>query len=158
MSICVHPWFRYLPQIIMNAGQHILIFLVRVYRWTLSPVLTVLFGPNGGCRYTPTCSQYTLQSIQTHGAILGSWLGVKRICRCNPMGGCGHDPVLTGSARVSRAEFGVSPNSRKSNIFLKLSEGQNLRRDASNCTPEAYAPHFKLKSHSSKFKTAFHGS
>jgi uncharacterized protein len=77
----------------MNVGQHILIFLIRVYRWTLSPVLTVLFGPNSGCRYTPTCSRYALQAIQKHGAISGTWLGLKRICRCNPFGGCGHDPV-----------------------------------------------------------------
>ncbi|MEO5804119.1 MAG: membrane protein insertion efficiency factor YidD [Verrucomicrobiota bacterium] len=77
----------------MNAGQHILIFLVRIYRWTLSPVKTVLFGPLGRCRYTPSCSKYALESIQTYGAISGSWLALKRICRCHPFGGCGHDPV-----------------------------------------------------------------
>lgn len=77
----------------MNPAQHILIFLVRLYRWTLSPVLGALFGPNGGCRYTPSCSKYALEAIQRHGAIPGSWLAVKRICRCNPLGGCGHDPV-----------------------------------------------------------------
>jgi putative membrane protein insertion efficiency factor len=77
----------------MNFGQHILIFFVRIYRVTLSPVLTVVFGPNGGCRYTPSCSRYALEAIQTHGAISGSWMSLKRICRCNPFGGCGHDPA-----------------------------------------------------------------
>lgn len=77
----------------MNAAQHILAFLVRVYRWTLSPAKTLLFGPLGHCRYTPSCSQYALDAIRLHGAAAGSWLALKRICRCHPFGGCGHDPV-----------------------------------------------------------------
>jgi putative membrane protein insertion efficiency factor len=77
----------------MNLAQQILIFAVRVYRWTLSPAKTFLFGPLAGCRYTPTCSAYALESIQRHGALSGSWLAVKRICRCHPWGGCGPDPV-----------------------------------------------------------------
>jgi putative membrane protein insertion efficiency factor len=77
----------------MNLGQHILICLVQIYRWTLSPVFAVLFGPNGGCRFTPSCSKYALDAIQLHGAILGSWLSLKRICRCHPFAECGHDPV-----------------------------------------------------------------
>lgn len=77
----------------MNPLQHILIFAVRVYRLTLSPAQALLFGPAGGCRFTPTCSQYALEAIRTHGALAGSALAVKRIGRCHPWGGCGHDPV-----------------------------------------------------------------
>jgi uncharacterized protein len=66
---------------------------VRVYRCLLSPVKTFVFGPSGRCRFTPTCSQYALESIRQHGALRGSWLAARRLCRCHPWGGCGHDPV-----------------------------------------------------------------
>jgi putative membrane protein insertion efficiency factor len=77
----------------VNAAQHILIFGVRLYRWVLSPAKTVLFGPLGHCRYTPSCSQYALEAIARHGALAGSWLALKRLGRCHPWGGCGEDPV-----------------------------------------------------------------
>jgi len=60
---------------------------VRFYRRFVSP----LKAPS--CRYTPTCSQYMLQALEKHGALRGSWLGLKRICRCHPWGGLGEDPV-----------------------------------------------------------------
>ncbi len=77
----------------MNPAQHVLSFGVRLYRWVLSPAKTVVFGPLGHCRYTPTCSAYALEAIRTHGALAGSGLALKRICRCHPWGGCGADPV-----------------------------------------------------------------
>jgi len=77
----------------VNPLQHILIFAVRAYRLTLSPAQAFLFGPAGGCRFTPPCSQYAQEAIRTHGALAGSGLAVKRIGRCHPWGGCGHDPV-----------------------------------------------------------------
>ncbi len=77
----------------MNVAQHVLRFGLRLYRWVLSPAKAFLFGPLGRCRYTPSCSEYALTAIQTHGAGVGSWLAVKRICRCHPWGGCGPDPV-----------------------------------------------------------------
>lgn len=77
----------------MNPLQLILIAAIRLYRLTLSPVLVWMFGPGSGCRYTPTCSAYALEAVQTHGAARGSALAVKRICRCHPWSGCGHDPV-----------------------------------------------------------------
>lgn len=45
------------------------------------------------CRYVPTCSQYTKEAIERYGSVKGVWLGMKRICRCNPWGGSGIDLV-----------------------------------------------------------------
>ena len=77
----------------MNPLQHILIFAIRAYRWTISPAQVFLFGATGGCRFTPTCSQYAMDAIRAQGAMAGGWLAAKRICRCHPWGGCGDDPV-----------------------------------------------------------------
>lgn len=67
--------------------KSLFIFLIRFYQRCISP----LTPP--ACRYTPTCSQYTLEAIQKYGAWKGCWLGLKRICRCHPWGGSGYDPV-----------------------------------------------------------------
>ncbi len=61
--------------------------VVRLYQWGISP----LIGKN--CRFLPTCSAYTIEALQKHGAIKGSYLGIKRILRCHPWGGSGYDPV-----------------------------------------------------------------
>ena len=92
----------------MNAAQHILILALRVYRGALSPVKAALLGPSARCRFTPSCSQYGLEAIQHHGAFSGSWLAVKRVCRCHPWGGCGHDPVPERAPKVGDASFRVS--------------------------------------------------
>jgi len=89
----------------MNPIQHILILAVRVYRWTLSPAKTFLFGPSGQCRFTPSCSAYTLDAVRTHGALAGSWLAVKRVCRCHPWGDCGHDPVPVAEGKFPIANL-----------------------------------------------------
>ena len=88
----------------MNPLQHILIFAVRAYRLTVSPAQTYLFGAGSGCRFTPTCSQYALDALHEHGALTGTVLAAKRICRCHPWGGCGHDPVPKSEKR--KAESG----------------------------------------------------
>jgi len=77
----------------VNPLQAILIFTVRAYRLTLSPAQTLLFGAAGGCRFTPTCSQYAMDAVKDHGALTGTRLAAKRLCRCHPWGGHGHDPV-----------------------------------------------------------------
>ncbi|MEJ7736239.1 MAG: membrane protein insertion efficiency factor YidD [Chitinophagaceae bacterium] len=63
------------------------IALIRVYQYIISPWL----GPK--CRYTPTCSHYSIEALKKYGLIKGSWLTVKRIARCHPWGGHGYDPV-----------------------------------------------------------------
>ncbi|MDP6795838.1 MAG: membrane protein insertion efficiency factor YidD, partial [Verrucomicrobiota bacterium] len=67
--------------------------LIRLYQLTLSPLKNALFGPETSCRFTPTCSEFTLEAIRTHGAIRGTWLGLRRLLRCHPWSNCGHDPV-----------------------------------------------------------------
>jgi len=61
--------------------------LIKLYQWIISPIL----GPK--CRFTPTCSHYTIEALKKHGLFKGSWLAIKRISRCHPWGGHGYDPV-----------------------------------------------------------------
>jgi putative membrane protein insertion efficiency factor len=71
----------------------LVVFFIRVYQCTLSPLLRLLCGPESGCRFTPSCSRYFLEAVETHGLRRGTWLGLKRLARCQPWGGCGYDPV-----------------------------------------------------------------
>lgn len=83
-----------------------LIGLVKAYRLLLSPSL------GSACRFTPTCSAYTLEALERHGALAGSYLGAARILRCQPWcdGGC--DPVPAQPPRLL-SRF-ASPNSPSS--------------------------------------------
>jgi len=81
--------------------------VIRAYQLVISPAQAFLFGPTGGCRFTPSCSQYAVDAVREHGAIRGSWLATKRVCRCHPLGGCGHDPVSKSGKR--KAESGNIP-------------------------------------------------
>ena len=65
----------------------ILIAFIKAYQIALSP----FFGMH--CRFTPTCSQYAIESIQNHGAFKGCWLAIKRLLHCHPWHAGGHDPV-----------------------------------------------------------------
>ena len=69
-----------------------LILLVRCYQAALRPLL------GGHCRFMPTCSEYAVEALERHGCVRGSWLAVWRVCRCNPFGGAGFDPVPPGRA------------------------------------------------------------
>jgi hypothetical protein len=61
--------------------------MIRFYKRFISPALPP------SCRFTPTCSEYTYQAIDKYGVIKGSWMGMKRIARCNPFHPGGYDPV-----------------------------------------------------------------
>lgn len=65
----------------------LLMALVRGYRLTLSPWL------GSACRFEPTCSAYSLQALERHGAAAGSYLTLRRLARCHPWCAGGHDPV-----------------------------------------------------------------
>jgi len=74
-------------QVIKKILSSPFILLIKLYQWILSPLL----GPK--CRYTPTCSNYALEAFKKYGPIKGFWLTIKRVGRCHPWGGHGHDPV-----------------------------------------------------------------
>lgn len=63
------------------------ILVIKLYQIFLSPYL-----PNS-CRFTPTCSVYSVEALKKHGFFKGLWLSVRRISRCHPWGGHGYDPV-----------------------------------------------------------------
>ncbi|MEI6780153.1 MAG: membrane protein insertion efficiency factor YidD [Verrucomicrobiota bacterium] len=84
-----------------------LVLGVLAYRWVVSPAKTFIFGPLGRCRFTPSCSEYALAALRRHGALSGSWLALKRIGRCHPWGGCGHDPVPAEKSKVQSVESKV---------------------------------------------------
>ena len=65
----------------------ILIIGIRIYQKTLANLI------GGQCRFHPSCSEYGIESLRRHGAVKGSILTVRRIGRCHPWGGSGHDPV-----------------------------------------------------------------
>jgi uncharacterized protein len=67
--------------------RHVLKILIRAYQLALSP----LIGPC--CRFYPSCSQYGIEAIGTHGSLRGTWLTLKRISRCHPWHEGGFDPV-----------------------------------------------------------------
>ena len=66
-----------------------LLLLIRGYQLIISPLL----GSN--CRFIPTCSEYAMESLRSHGLIKGCYLTIKRIGNCHPWGGHGYDPIPT---------------------------------------------------------------
>jgi len=71
---------------IWRVPRMLLVGVVKLYQLGISP-----YFPST-CRYTPTCSQYAMQSLKKYGAVRGTILATWRILRCNPWGGHGHDP------------------------------------------------------------------
>ena len=71
---------------VWHLPRMLLIAAVRIYQWTLSPFI------GKQCRFTPTCSHYTIGAIEKYGAVRGILKGAWRICRCNPFNPGGYDP------------------------------------------------------------------
>ena len=67
--------------------KKILVLVIKFYQKAISP-WTIK-----SCRFYPTCSEYTIQAVLKYGSIKGSWLGLKRIVKCNPFNSGGYDPV-----------------------------------------------------------------
>ena len=69
----------------------LIISLLKEYKKHVSPFLERTFGK--ACRFTPSCSQYTIDALERFGAVKGLVMGFKRVVRCHPWGGSGWDPV-----------------------------------------------------------------
>ncbi len=67
-----------------------LLWLIRAYQWTLSPLLP------RSCRYEPSCSRYAYEAIDRFGPFRGGWMALRRLASCRPGGGSGYDPVPGG--------------------------------------------------------------
>jgi putative membrane protein insertion efficiency factor len=78
---------KWLLDLIKSGLVALFLIPVKLYQWFISPVI------GASCRYTPTCSQYTVEALKKHGPFKGLYLSIKRILSCNPWGGHGHDPV-----------------------------------------------------------------
>ena len=61
--------------------------ILGVYKAMVSPFLPP------ACRFEPTCSEYAREAVERYGTLKGTWLGLKRILRCQPFCKGGHDPV-----------------------------------------------------------------
>jgi uncharacterized protein len=61
--------------------------MLRAYQWFLRPLLP------RACRFHPSCSEYAVEALGRYGALQGSWLAARRVCRCGPWHAGGHDPV-----------------------------------------------------------------
>lgn len=71
-----------------NPASLLLQALIRAYQLLIAPLL-----PANRCRFEPSCSHYGFEAIAVHGPLLGGWLTLRRVLRCNPWGGSGYDPV-----------------------------------------------------------------
>ena len=67
--------------------RKLVLIFIRFYQLCISPVMP------SHCIHTPTCSQYAIEAVQSHGALRGVWLAVKRLLRCHPFSKGGYDPV-----------------------------------------------------------------
>ncbi|MCX6094705.1 MAG: membrane protein insertion efficiency factor YidD [Candidatus Bipolaricaulota bacterium] len=77
--------------------RKVLVLPIKVYQRVISPLL------RPRCRFYPTCSQYAVEAIETHGALRGSWLALRRLLKCHPLHPGGFDPV---PPRKSKASMG----------------------------------------------------
>jgi len=81
---------------LLSLPRRVLMLLVRAYRFFVSPWLQT------GCRYEPTCSTYSLQALDRHGAVIGTYMTLHRLLRCHPLCAGGHDPVPEHPPRLFR--------------------------------------------------------
>lgn len=72
---------------VLQLPGRLAMLLIRGYQRFISPVLPA------SCRFTPSCSQYTLEAIERYGVLRGGWLGARRLARCHPFNRGGFDPV-----------------------------------------------------------------
>ena len=71
----------------MLSARKLVMLMIRAYQLAISPML------GAHCRFYPSCSLYTHSAVQRFGVVRGTWIGVRRICRCHPFNDGGYDPV-----------------------------------------------------------------
>jgi putative membrane protein insertion efficiency factor len=94
----------------------IAIGLLWIYRYLLSPLL----GPR--CRFMPSCSEYAMQALHTHGAVRGGWLSARRLCKCHPWHPGGFDPVPDTTGRPDHG--------KPASLFVQSTAKRTLGRDS----------------------------
>jgi putative membrane protein insertion efficiency factor len=67
--------------------RKVILLALRTYKRWISPLLP------SACRFYPTCSEYMMQAVETHGVLRGVWMGLRRLSRCHPFHEGGFDPV-----------------------------------------------------------------
>ncbi|WP_340148984.1 membrane protein insertion efficiency factor YidD [uncultured Sneathiella sp.] len=82
---------------------------IRVYRYFISPLIPA------NCRYYPSCSSYAIEALAVHGPVKGSWLTLRRLGRCHPLGGEGFDPV-PHKHKHENCHHGARANLRRASI------------------------------------------
>jgi putative membrane protein insertion efficiency factor len=85
--------------------RKLLIGLIRVYQYLISPLL------GNHCRFYPSCSHYAAEAVETHGALRGTWLALRRLLRCHPWHEGGVDPVPPSATAPMRPD--AAPSSHK---------------------------------------------
>jgi len=65
----------------------LIIAFVKLHQYMISPVLP------SSCRFTPSCSEYSIEALKEYGVVKGSYLTIKRILKCHPFHPGGYDPV-----------------------------------------------------------------
>ena len=90
----------------MTPAARVGVGAVRAYQWTIRP----LIGPH--CRFWPSCSDYAIEALRSHGAARGSWLAAGRILRCNPWCDGGYDPVPPADHAATLTEPTGAPAGR----------------------------------------------
>lgn len=85
---------HWLKKIVRSILTYPLLGLVYFYRYAISPLTPA------SCRHVPTCSQYMIESLKSHGPVIGLWLGLRRLSKCHPWGTHGYDPVPPPGTQV----------------------------------------------------------
>ena len=91
--------------------KSVLLFLLRGYKWVLSPMLPP------ACRYVPTCSEYAMEALEKHGVVRGGAMAVWRVLRCHPFVRGGFDPV----GRVTNYELRITDRAETKSSALRTS-------------------------------------